>query len=147
MLSLILTIALFNLIVQQPSAETPWLDADALRKAYSGQTHESFYRYTIEEYGGVYFEETYFPDGSLTYRGGSLEVAGRWAVKGDQICFEYPETQLLPGCFVVAADAGCFYSYEVGRDGSRPAAPHERWWIRATIKGTDPQCATDDLVS
>lgn len=129
------------------AAEWSLLDDAGLREAYSGKTHLSFYRRHVEEYGGVYFEESYFPDGSLDYLAGGVTLKGVWRVANGRICFQYPETPLYSGCFVVAHDAGCYYSYEIGPDGNPMGLQTGEWWIRAHVKGTDPQCAAADLVS
>lgn len=123
------------------------LNDEQLRAAYSGQTHDSFYRWNIEEYGGVYFEETYHPDGRLDYVAGDVILTGFWQVTNGKICFQYNDTPLADGCFVVVNEGGCFYSYEIGLDGRPMGLARGEWWIRATIRGSDGQCSTPDLVS
>ena len=128
-------------------AEPVLLDDAGLIAAYSGATHLSFYRRHVEEYGGVYFEETYHPDGALDYRAGEVALTGFWQVANGRICFQYPESPLYAGCFVVAYDAGCYYSYQIGPDGEPFGLESGEWWIRAHVKGTKPDCAAADLVS
>jgi hypothetical protein len=118
-----------------------------LTVAYSGKIHESFYRYRVEEYGGVYFEEAYHADGTLDYRAGELTLTGFWRVANGRICFEYPATPLNSGCFVVVFEDGCYYSYQTNDSGEPEGLAEGRWWIRAKIKGTNPDCAAADLVS
>lgn len=115
--------------------------------AYAGKTHESFYRKNVEEYGGVYFEETYRADGTLAYIAGDVRTHGEWRVANKRICFYYPETPLSSGCFAVVNEGGCYYSYQIGDDGKPIGLARGEWWIRARIAGTDAQCSTPDLVS
>ena len=123
------------------------LDDAGLVAAYADKTHLSFYRRHVEEYGGKYFEESYNADGSLIYRAGDIALTGIWRVSDGQICFEYPDSALYGGCFVVTYEAGCYYSYEIGQDGAPIGYSTGAWWIRAHIKGTRPDCAAGDLVS
>lgn len=123
------------------------MDSSALKAAYSDQTHLSFYRRYIKEYGGVYFEEYYHPDGTLDYRAGEVTLTGFWRVSDGRICFDYIETPLSSGCFVVVHESGCYYSYEIGTDGKPIGLETGEWWIRAHIKGTNPECAAEDLIA
>ncbi len=128
-------------------AQPSFLSDSELTAAYAGKTHVSFYRYPVEEYGGIYFEERYHVDGALDYRAGDLTLSGFWRVANGRICFEYPATPLNSGCFAVQFDAGCYYSYQIGDDGRPLGVAEGRWWIRAKIEGTNPDCAAADLVS
>ena len=121
------------------------LDAAGLRAAFSGKTHISRYRLSIEEYGGVNFEETYRGDGSLSYRAGDVAATGTWRIEGDAICFLYDAIVLVPACFAVTERNGCFYSYEIVGDGSPRGLAEGAWWIRSHIDGTDPDCARDAI--
>ena len=123
------------------------LDDAELVAAYAGKTHLSFYRRYVEAYGGKYFEESYRADGELDYRAGDVGLSGLWQVANGRICFQYPETSLSSGCFVVTHDAGCYYSYQIGDDGEPIGLTTGEWWIRAHVKGTKPDCAAADLVS
>ncbi len=115
--------------------------------AYAGKTHLSFYRRHVEEYGGKYFEESYRADGTLSYEAGDVALTGYWQVAGGRICFQYPDTPLNSGCFVVTQEAGCYYSYQIGDNGEVFGLATGEWWIRAHVKGTKPDCAAADLVS
>lgn len=131
-----------------PAGAAPRLLDDAgLAAAYAGKTHLSFYRRHVEAYGGKYFEEAYRADGTLDYRAGDIALSGFWQVSNGRICFQYPETPLNSGCFVVAHEAGCYYSYQIGEDGEAIGLATGEWWIRAHVKGTKPDCAAADLVS
>jgi|GEM_PF-5120143 len=123
------------------------LDDAGLIAAYADKTHLSFYRRYVEEYGGKYFEESYNADGTLRYRAGDVALNGFWQVANGRICFQYPDTPLYDGCFVVAYEAGCYYSYQVDENGEPFGLAAGEWWIRAHIKGTKPHCAATDLVS
>ncbi|MEO1252477.1 MAG: hypothetical protein AAFW81_09045 [Pseudomonadota bacterium] len=139
-------IALVALILQHGGAAQR-LDDAALRAAYADKTHISAYREDVPEYGGTYFVETYMSDGSLSYRAGGLDLVGAWRVENGIICFDYADTPLVPGCFVVIHEAGCYYSYQVDRTGRAIGLSEGDWWIRAYVEGTDPQCASAALVS
>jgi len=141
-----MTIAAYIALVLAQAEIRVMTNAELLA-AYSGQTHESFYRENVEEYGGVYFVETYHPDGTLDYIAGEMRNNGFWRVAGNRICFFYPETPLESGCFAVVNEAGCYYSYQIGDNGKPIGLSKGEWWIRAKIKGTDAQCSTPDLVS
>ena len=131
-----------------PVAAAPRLLNDAeLVAAYAGKTHLSFYRRHVKEYGGKYFEESYRADGTLDYRAGDVALSGSWQAANGRICFQYPETPLNSGCFVVAHEAGCYYSYQIGENGEPIGLSTGEWWIRAHVKGTKPDCAAADLVS
>lgn len=129
------------------AAEQRVLDDAALVAAYANKTHLSFYRRPVEEYGGLYFEETYYADGALDYYAGDVALKGFWSVANGRICFDYPETPLYAACFIVTEEGGCYYSYETDETGNAPGLSNGDWWIRAHIKGTKPQCAAGDLVS
>lgn len=123
------------------------LDNAGLVAAYAGKTHLSFYRRHVEEYGGKYFEESYSADGTLQYRAGDIALTGLWQVANGRICFQYPDTPLNSGCFIVTHEAGCYYSYQIDSDGNPFGLATGEWWIRAHVKGTKPNCAAADLVS
>ncbi len=136
------------MITASPIAAAPRLLDDAgLVAAYAGKTHLSFYRRHVEAYGGKYFEETYRADGTLDYHAGDVALSGFWQVANGRICFQYPESPLNAGCFVVAHEAGCYYSYQIDEDGEPFGLSTGEWWIRAHVKGTKPDCAATDLVS
>ncbi len=140
---------LFALIAAAPVANAAprQLDDVGLVAAYAGKTHLSFYRRHVEEYGGKFFEESYSADGTLRYRAGDVALTGYWQVANGRICFQYPETPLNSGCFVVTYEGGCYYSYQIDEDGRPFGLSTGEWWIRAHIKGTKPDCAAADLVS
>ena len=136
------------LILSAPANAAPrQLDNAGLVAAYAGKTHLSFYRRHVEEYGGKYFEESYSADGTLHYRAGDIALTGLWQVAKGRICFQYPQSPLNSGCFIVAEEAGCYYSYQIDNDGKPFGLATGEWWIRAHVKGTKPDCAATDLVS
>ena len=128
------------------TAQAPLSDAN-LRTAFAGKTHLSFYRRYIEGYGGVYFEETYYQDGTLSYQSGDVRAGGQWGVEGDVICFDYTAPFMVSGCFKVVHQNGCYYSYEIGPAGRAVGLEKGEWWIRSHIKGTDPACTHEGLIS
>lgn len=143
---MILFLLVISVLSQQAGGPNVLNDA-ALRTAYGGQTHVSIYRHEVEEYGGQAFEETYHRDGTLDYQAGGVTLTGAWRVANGRICFDYPQTPLYGGCFIVAEDAGCYYSYQIGPDGAPVGLASGEWWIRAYIKGTAPDCAAPNLIS
>lgn len=140
---------LIALMIVSPAAHAAprQLDDAGLVAAYAGKTHLSFYRRHVEEYGGKYFEESYMADGTLQYRGGDIALTGQWRVANGRICFQYPQTPLNSGCFIVTHEAGCYYSYQIDDNGQPFGRATGEWWIRAHVKGTRPDCAAADLVS
>lgn len=135
------------LAFQSAVAAPRQLNDAGLIDAYADKTHISFYRRYVEEYGGKYFVESYSADGTLRYRAGDVALSGFWQVANGRICFQYPDTPLYDGCFVVAYEAGCFYSYQVDENGEPFGLAAGEWWIRAHIEGTKPDCAAGDLLS
>lgn len=123
------------------------LRGEALRTAYAGQTHISVYRYYIEGYGDLEFVEVYSVDGTLTYQAGDVTATGRWRTENDRICFDYDGATLLSSCFAVFIEDGCFFSYMFGANGKPTGVAERKWWIRAHIEGTEPDCIHEGLVS
>ncbi len=140
-------IAVFLFVSPAANAAPRQLDDAGLQAAYAGKTHLSFYRRHVEAYGGKYFEESYSADGALQYRAGDVALTGYWQVANGRICFQYPDTPLNSGCFVVTYEAGCYYSYQINDDGEPFGLATGEWWIRAHVKGTKPDCAAADMVS
>lgn len=124
------------------------LNDAGLHVAFSGKTHLSTYRRYVESYGGVYFEETYHRDGTLSYQSGNVFAQGQWKIKNSTICFDYLEPFMVSACFKVVYNDGCYYSYEVDpTTGVVLGFETGTWWIRSYIKGTDPACAHEGLIS
>lgn len=141
-------VTFFALAFPAQAQHDPFLNDEGLRRAFIGKTHVGFYRRFIERYGHIVFEERYDPDGTMTYRGeDGVEARGRWRIAENRICFVYDQADFLPGCFAVTFAEGCFYSFETDDEGRVLGLADDRWWIRSYLKGTEPDCAAEDLVS
>lgn len=134
-------------LAQTDHASTDFLTDDQLRAAFSGKTHNGFYRRFLVPYGDQTFVETYAKDGTLSYTAGEIVASGSWQIDNKKICFTYDNPDFLPGCFYVTQIEGCYYSYETNTNFSDIVPGRDPWWIRSYIDGTSPDCADPELVS
>lgn len=130
-----------------PSGGAAFMTDAQLFKAFSSTTHIGAYRRYLAIYGAQQFTETYNADGTLDYEANGVVSKGVWEIRENQICFDYFNPDFLPGCFYVVEAEGCYYSYEAYETRPKPVAGRDPWWIRSYVEGTEPECATSELVS
>jgi hypothetical protein len=87
-------------------AVEPWLTPTEMTSVFAGHAIAGAY------VGGLKFNETYKPDGSISYADESTSAAGRWHISGQGFCTFY-ET-MTGGCFLVRKfGANCFEFYVI----------------------------------
>ncbi len=138
----------------KPDQAPQRLNDDQLYAAFVGKSHTGYYRDYLNRYGAIRFYETYNEDGFLVYKGGGIETGGLWDIEDGKICFDYDHPDFLSGCYVVTAQNGCYYSYDVTA-GVPEDLNKAQWWIYShwTVKethgtgGTKPVCVEEDNIS
>jgi hypothetical protein len=117
----------------------PWMDATALKAAFSGVTIEGFYA------DGRPFEESYESTGRLRYveeLRNRIQL-GYWSIVQGTFCTIY-DAHPTGGCFRVRQhSANCFEFYFQARtedEARKPDLDHPSWTARAWRKGVPSTC-------
>lgn len=103
-----------------------------IERAFRGITLDGVYQ------DGSFFSETYFDDGSISYRDAEGIDSGDWSVENDLFCTFYVAQQ--GACFfVVREGVNCFtfFESERGFDGS---IPRETWTSRGWNRHEEATC-------
>ncbi len=112
------------------------LKAEELRAAFSGKTHDGFYRFERESIPTHSFSETTTADGRVTHIQGPETITGTWRIKGDQICYTYDDTWRRELCFDMYRVGNCYYHYIMTEAGR----PIQAWTARSHPRGEQPDC-------
>ena len=102
-------------VLAQPAFAGELASADAIRAALVGNTVEG----SMAASGG--YAEYYAADGGLR----AADYSGRWAVKGDKMCFSYGDDPELCWSVLITGDHVAWIG-EAGEEGSgtiRPGNP------------------------
>ncbi|MGJ8563784.1 MAG: hypothetical protein ACSHXY_09550 [Alphaproteobacteria bacterium] len=114
---------------------TPLTDK-ALVSAFSGITHDGFYRYEQKETVPQRFVETTSEAGAVKHVQGEETMTGTWDVKGDRICYTYDYNKLRPLCYDIYRVGNCYYHVLMTSGSQRRGV----WTAQSSPKGERPSC-------
>lgn len=80
-----------------------------LKAQYSGRTIAGIY--DITRHSDQRYVETLFANEKITYREKAFQSAGKWFVRGDNLCFVYDEQPEREHCFYAFRYGDCIISY------------------------------------
>ena len=93
---------------------------------------------------GDFFTETYFPDGTISYRDDQGTQSGRWKIIGDRFCTKLPQEDRACWTIVRHGD-NCFaYHLSQSRRETRALPPDSKWLAIGWNPALPSTCAFDD---
>ncbi|WP_298912812.1 hypothetical protein [uncultured Algimonas sp.] len=116
-----------------PRTEAP-LDEEALRAAFSGQTHLGTYNFKRPEIDTFSFRETTSANGTTRHYHGDKIDTGTWRIMSNVICFTYDNWNggIHRACFNIFQRGNCYYHYALNQNGNFTA--------RSVHAGETPDC-------
>lgn len=113
---------------------------DALRKSFSGKTHDGAYNFTEQGQSRFRYLETHAPNGDVVYSENGRPEAGLWDIYEDTLCYAYVSKLMTGGCFRVYRIDNCFYFYSSTLPEREDEAGRDYWTARSVIDGEVPEC-------
>lgn len=120
----------------RPYAER--VTGEALRGAFEGVTHDGAYNFTERGQAQRTYSELHKGDGTVAYSEDGRTHAGEWAVRGDTICYSYPD--MNGGCFRVWRVRNCYYYYSDRIPETSDEIDRDYWTARSVRQGEGATC-------